>query len=209
VNNAPSNLGALPRSKRTVADLDGELKRLQEGEKDLRQRIAVLQQRFDSTPGIQEGYLELQRDYSSAKEDYDVLARRLDEARLAESVETGHQGENFRILDAAIPPEGPAAPDRLRLIIMGFLLAVAAMAGIVVLAEQVDTSFHTVDEVREFTAVPVIAAIPQIGATPRRGWGHAVLSTASAVAAVVLVATLSAYLAHGNDTLVRLLNRVG
>jgi hypothetical protein len=158
---------------------------------------------------VQEGYLQIQRDYASAKENYDVLARKFDEARLAESVETGHQGENFRILDAAVPPEGPAAPDRLRLILMGFLLALAAMAAAVVVAEQFDRSFHSVDEVREFTGVPVIATIPQIGKGPRRGWANATLSAASAVAAVALVATLSAYLAYGNDSLVRLINRMG
>jgi polysaccharide chain length determinant protein (PEP-CTERM system associated) len=209
VTNAPTSLNALPRSKRSIKDFDDELARLKAEEKDLTQRVASLQQRFDSTPGVQEGYLQLQRDYSSAKENYDVLARKYDDARLAESVETGHQGENFRILDSAVPPEGPAAPDRLRLILMGFLLALAAMAAVIVIAEQFDTSFHSVDEVREFTAVPVIATIPQIGTAPRRGWLRATLSTASAVAAVVLVATLSAYFAHGNDTLVRLLNRVG
>ena len=209
VSNTPQNLAALPRSKRGIKDFDDELTRLRTEEKDLQQRIAVLQQRFDSTPGVQEGYIQAQREYSSAKENYDVLARRFDEARLAESVETGHQGENFRILDAAVAPEGPSAPNRLRLLLMGLLLALAAMAGAVVLAEQFDTSFHNVDEVREFTGVPVLATIPQIGAAPRRGWARATLGTASAVAAVVLVATLSAYLAHGNDTLVRLLQRAG
>jgi len=209
VSGAPQNLAALPKSKRSIKDFDDELKRLKDGETVLRQQIAALQQRFDSTPGVQEGYLQLQRDYSSAKENYDVAARRLDEARLSESIETGHQGENFRILDAAVPPEGPSAPDRLRLVLMGLLLALAAMAAVIVVAEQFDRSFHSVDEVREFTAVPVLATIPQIGTAPRRGWVRATLNTASAVAAVALVATLSAYLAHGNDTLVRLLNRVG
>jgi hypothetical protein len=151
----------------------------------------------------------VQRDYASAKENFDVLARKFDEARLAESVEAGHQGENFRILDAAVPPEGPSAPNRLRLLLMGLLLAMATMAGAVVLAEQFDTSFHNVDEVREFTGVPVIASIPHIGSGPQRGWARATLSAASAVAAVALVATLSAYVAHGNDTLVRLLQRAG
>jgi protein tyrosine kinase modulator len=209
VTNAPQNLASLPRSKRSIKDFDDELTRLKTEEKVLQQRIAELQQRFDSTPGVQEGYLQLQRDYSWAKENYDVLARKFDEARLSESIETGHQGENFRILDSAVPPEGPSAPDRLRLVLMGLLLALAAMAGVVVVAEQFDRSFHSVDEIREFTAVPVLATIPQIGRAPRRGWVRATLSTASAVAAVALVATLSAYLAHGNDTLVRLLNRVG
>ena len=76
------------------------------------------------------------------------------------------------------------------------------------MSEDVLTDF-SIDELREFTAVPVLASIPQIGTTPRRGWVRATLSTASALAAVALVATLSAYLAHGNDTLVRLLQRAG
>jgi polysaccharide chain length determinant protein (PEP-CTERM system associated) len=209
VNNAPRDLASLPRSKRSLKDIDDEIARLQADEKVLQQRIATLQQRFDSTPGVQQDYLTYQRDYSAAKENFDVLVRKYDEARIAESIETGHQGENFRILDAAVAPEGPSAPNRLRLLLMGLLLALAAMAGAVVLAEQFDTSFHSVDEVREFTAVPVLATIPQIGATPRRGWARATLGTASAVAAVAVVATLSAYLAHGNDTLVRLLQRAG
>ena len=209
VNSSPQNLAALPRSKRSIKDFDDELARLKSEEQLLQQRVAVLQQRFDSTPGVQEGYMQVQREYSFAKENYDVLARKFDEARLAESVEAGHQGENFRILDTAVPPEGPSAPNRLRLVLMGLLLALAAMAGAVVLAEQFDTSFHNVDEVREFTGVPVLATIPQIGAAPRRGWARATLGTASAVAAVVLVATLSAYFANGNDTLVRLLQRAG
>ena len=209
VNSSPQNLAALPRSRRSIKDFDDELARLKSEEQLLQQRVAVLQQRFDSTPGVQEGYMQVQREYSFAKENYDVLARKFDEARLAESVEAGHQGENFRILDPAVPPEGPSAPNRLRLVLMGLLLALAAMAGAVVLAEQFDTSFHNVDEVREFTGVPVLATIPQIGAAPRRGWARATLGTASAVAAVVLVATLSAYFANGNDTLVRLLQRAG
>ncbi len=209
VNNAPRDLASLPRSKRSLKDIDDEIARLQADEKVLQQRIATLQQRFDSTPGVQQDYLTYQRDYSAAKENFDVLVRKYDEARIAESIETGHQGETFRILDAAVAPEGPSAPNRLRLLLMGLLLALAAMAGAVVLAEQFDTSFHSVDEVREFTAVPVLATIPQIGATPRRGWARATLGTASAVAAVAVVATLSAYLAHGNDTLVRLLQRAG
>ena len=209
VNNAPRDLASLPRTKRSLKDIDDEIARLQADEKVLQQRIATLQQRFDSTPGVQQDYLTYQRDYSAAKENFDVLVRKYDEARIAESIETGHQGENFRILDAAVAPEGPSAPNRLRLLLMGLLLALAAMAGVVVLAEQFDTSFHSVDEVREFTGVPVLATIPQIGAAPRRGWARATLGTASAVAAVAVVATLSAYLAHGNDTLVRLLQRAG
>lgn len=106
-----------------------------------------------------------------------------------------------------MPPEGPAAPNRLRLIILGVLLACAAAALGVIAAEKVDTSFHSVDDLREFTAVPVLATIPRMGAGPRHGYARTALGAASALAAIVLVATLSAYFADGNDQLVRMLQR--
>jgi hypothetical protein len=114
------------------------------------------------------------------------------------------------VLEAAIPPEGPAAPNRLRLLIMGALLALAAAAAAVIAREQLDTSFHTVDELREFTAIPVLATIPEIGTARRaHAYGRLALGTASAVAVIILVGTLSAYIANGNETLVRMLQRAG
>ena len=166
-------------------------------------------QRFDSSPGVQQDFLTVQTDYRSAKERFDVAQRRFDEAKISEGVETTGQGERFRMLEAAIPPEGPSAPNRLRLLLMGLLLALAAAGAAVVAAEQMDTSFHTVDDLREFTAIPVLATIPQIGGRPRRGYVRMALGTVSALAAIVLVGTLSAYIANGNETLVRMLQRAG
>jgi hypothetical protein len=151
----------------------------------------------------------VQTDYRSAKERFDVAQRKFDEAKISEGVETTGQGERFRMLEAAIPPEGPSAPNRLRLLLMGLLLALAAAGAAVVAAEQMDTSFHTVDDLREFTAIPVLATIPQIGGTPRRGYLRVAFGAASALAAIVLVGTLSAYFANGNETLVRMLQRAG
>ena len=77
-------------------------------------------------------------------------------------METENQGERFRILEAAIPPSGPNAPNRLRLLIMGLFLAVLAAGVAVLMVEQFDTSFHSVDDLRQFTSVPVLVAIPRI-----------------------------------------------
>jgi len=196
-------------SRVTIAGLQTELKGLQERETKLSVELEAMLQRFDSSPGIQQDFLTIQSDYRSAKERFDVAQRRFDEAKISEGVETTGQGERFRMLEAAIPPEGPSAPNRLRLLLMGLLLALAFAGAAVVAAEQMDTSFHTVDDLREFTAVPVLATIPQIGGRPRRGYVRMALGTVSAVAAIVLVGTLSAYFANGNETLVRMLQRAG
>jgi len=199
----------MPRSQRSVESYKEDLERLQKREAEIVAEMNGLLARFDGAPGVQNEYVLLQRDYQAAKDNFDQVQRRYEDAKLAEGVETSGQGERFRVLEAAIPPEGPSAPNRLRLIIMGLLLALAAGGAAVVAAEQLDTSFHTIDDLREFTAIPVLATIPQIGRAPRRGYLRLVLGTISAVAAIVLVGTLSAYLATGNETLVRLLQRAG
>jgi polysaccharide biosynthesis transport protein len=199
----------MPRSQRSINDYNAELARLKAEEQRIQTDMNRMLERFDSAPAVQNQFAVLQRDYEGAKEAYDQALRRYEEAKQNEVVETTGQAERFTILEAAIPPEGPSAPNRPRLLIMGLLLAFVAAGAAIVAREQFDTSFHSVDDVREFTSIPVIATIPQIGKAPRRGYARLALGTASAVAAIILVGTLSAYVANGNETLVRLLNRAG
>jgi succinoglycan biosynthesis transport protein ExoP len=195
--------------RRTLEALDAEMDRLTKEEATIRQSIAMYEQRLESTPERQQDYNLITRDYQAAKDLYDSLLKRYEEAQFAASVETDRQGERFRILEPALPPAGPAAPNRVRLMILGFLLALAATAVAVIGREQLDTSFHSVDELREFTGVPVIATIPSIGSTPTASRVRFALATVSVVAAITLVATASAYLARGNEHIVRMLERAG
>src|SRR5687768_11004199 len=168
-------------SRGTIEGLQAQLKTLQDEEPKLQAQLDSMLQRFDSSPGVQQDFLTLQSDLRSAKERFDVAQRRFDEAKIAEGAEATGQAERFRMLEAAIPPEGPSAPNRLRLLLMGLLLALALGGAAVVAAEQMDTSFHTADDLREVTAIPVLATIPQIGGRPRRGYLRIALGAVSAV----------------------------
>ncbi len=151
-----------------MESLDAELATMRKEEEGIRQTIAAFEARLESSPQRQQEYQTITRDYNAAKDLYDSLLKRYDEAQLTESMETDRAGERFRVLEPALPPEGPAAPNRMRLLIMGLLLAFAAAAAAVLAREQFDTAFHTVDEIREFTAVPVLVSIPPIGTVPTR-----------------------------------------
>ena len=124
--------------------------------------------------------------------------------REQEPAELSRRAE-FRVLDPAMPP-WTAAPDRLRLVLLGVLAAVGATAAAVLLAERLDTSFYSYDELRAFTRVRVLAAIPQIvttvdAASPQRWF------TAVAVAGGLVGVLVSYYVAHGNEQLVWMLSR--
>jgi polysaccharide chain length determinant protein (PEP-CTERM system associated) len=198
-----------PVRTRTLEGLDAELEQLKADEAALRQNIAMFERRLEGVPYRQNEFARISRDHQATKDLYNSLLKRYEEAQLAESMETANQGERFRVLEPAVAPMGPRAPNRPRLLIMGLLLAILAAGFAVLIAEQFDTSFHTVDDLRQFTSVPVLASIPRVAPKGAGPWFRGALTAVGVVAAVTLVATLSAYVADGNEPLVRMLVRAG
>lgn len=198
----------LGRSRRqSIQSIDAEIAKLKEEETSIRASIASVERRLESMPERQQEFSMVSRDRQSAKDLYDSLLKRYEEAQLVESMETDRQGERFRILEAAVPPEGPSAPNRPYLMILGVLAAIGLAAAAVLIAEQFDTTFHSLDELRSYTAVPVLVTIPHISLGRGRQVGRAALVSASILIVIGLTATAAAYLARGNEDLVRLLVR--
>src|SRR5439155_747770 len=76
--------------------------------------------------------------------------------------------EQFRIIEPALISEKPTAPNRGQLLVLGILLALALAVGGVVAAEHLDTSFHTCEDLRLHSRVPVLASIPRVATPPDR-----------------------------------------
>ena len=92
---------------------------------------------------------------------------------------------------------------------MGFALAFAMAFGAAMAAEWLDTTFYSVDELRAFARVPTLANLPLIVTTRdvrQRRWRMA-LGTVSVIAALALIGKASHYVAHGNEQIVRMIDR--
>jgi hypothetical protein len=108
-------------------------------------------------------------DYTTARDHYLSLMKLYEEARLNENMEQDEQGVQFAILDPAVVPDKPASPNRLRIFFGGLAMSIGMALGAVVMSERLDTSFHGVDALREFTRLPILASIPRI-VTARESW---------------------------------------
>lgn len=195
--------------KQAISEVDAAIKVLKAEEHGLRQSIGAYQRRVENTPQWEQEFQVLSRDYESTKELYSSLLKRYEEAKLSESMEQRQKGEHFRVVDPAMASEQPTAPNRVRLTLMGLLLALGLAAGAVVLAEQIDTSFHTVDDLRAFSQVPVLVSIPRIvteGDVIRKR-SRVRLAAASAIVGLVLIVGLSYFVAKGNEQMVSLLSK--
>jgi polysaccharide chain length determinant protein (PEP-CTERM system associated) len=191
-----------------LSQLAVEITALKEEEAKLRADMATYQLRVDNTPRRDLEFQELSRDYGSTRELYNTLLKRYEEAQLSENLEQRQKGEQFRILEPAVAAGAPVAPNRPRLLLAGLGLSLALAVGLVILAEQLDTSFHNIDELRAITSFPVLVSIPRIvteGDVRRTRW-RAALVAAVAVCCLTLVVGASYFVTKGNENLVRLVS---
>lgn len=128
---------------------------------------------------------------------------------MGETMEHKNKGEVFRVVDPAVPADAPAAPKRLLLVLVSGMLALGLAGAVVIVMEQLDSSFHSVESLRSFTSVPLAVAVPRILTEAdhmlrRRRAGFAAVG---AVVGVVLLVSAGYYYASGNFDLVALLAR--
>jgi polysaccharide chain length determinant protein (PEP-CTERM system associated) len=174
---------------------------------DINRQIAVYQRRLENTPKREQELAIITRDYDTTRELHRALLAKRGEADMASELEQRQQGETFRVIEPARLPEHPAGPNRFRLLLVGLALALGASGVAVLLAEQVDTSFRRVDEVRATAPMPVLSAIPRITTEQdryrqQRQWRWA---TAAVAVGLFVVAGTSFMVAHNNQSIVALL----
>src|SRR3989454_396225 len=217
-SDAPSEAAAptpqdpsIRRLKAALTEVDAEVKALRKDESRLQAATARYQARADNTPLREQEFQELSRNYQTTKDHYQSLLKRYQEAQLAEDMEQRQKGEQFKIVDPAVVSDRPAAPNRSRFLLTGLILSLGLAAAAVVLAEQLDTSFHAIEELRAFTKIPVLVGIAGIATRRdtvfrRRRFR---LATALAILVVLLLAGGSHLAGRGNATLVALLSPGG
>lgn len=200
----PAAAGAPALSK-----ADAEIAFLKAQEAKLQRQIAAYQRRLETAPEREQELQQRTAEYDRAKELYSSLLRRYEDAHLAESMEQSERGERFRILDHAIAPKHPIAPNRMQLIVVGLLLGCGVGVGAIVGAEYLGRSLHTVADLRALTTAPVLVSIPRIvtdGDRRRARWRYSLAALCVALVLVLVVKT-SHYIAYGNEDLLALLAR--
>jgi len=131
----------------------------------LRRELATYQQRVEAAPRWGQELAALSRDYDALRAKYvTTVAHRVD-AAAAEQLIAADGPALFRVLEPAVKPSGPSAPDRSRLSLLAVLVALAAAALAMGTSEWLDRSLRGPEDAAGH-GVPVLAAVPHIG--PRR-----------------------------------------
>ena len=147
---------------RQLLAFDLEIKTLKNEDRTIKEKIAKYQSRVEMAPKLEQQLASLTRDYKNTKTAYAELMKKRLEAEQAEKLEINQQGEQFKVLDPAKVPLKPFKPDRLKILLMGFILSLGLGGGLVFLLEYFDQSFYSVKDLESYLELPVLASIPLV-----------------------------------------------
>ena len=151
-----------------VADLRNQLNNanfevdsLRKDSERLKAQIEQYQGRVEETPKREQDLAGLTRDYNITQQNYQRLLDRFYEAKRAEDMEKRQQGEQFRVVDYAEPPQTPVSPNPMRIALIFIALGLGTGAGIIVMLEMLDTTVKGVKQLEGWSGtIPCITAIP-------------------------------------------------
>jgi polysaccharide biosynthesis transport protein len=127
---------------------------------DVKRRLQEYATRLERGPEIEPEYLVLMRDRDTSGQKYQDIRSRLLEAKVSEGLEVQRKGERFSLIDPPSLPEKPFKPNRLAIVLLGVLLAVGAGLGSGALAESLDHSIHTPEQLVLLTQQFPLAVVP-------------------------------------------------
>jgi polysaccharide chain length determinant protein (PEP-CTERM system associated) len=111
-------------------------------------------------PGVEADYARLDRDYSVLQKNYNELAARLEQARIAQAASTTTDNQ-IHIIDPPQEPQVPVAPRRLLLITGVLIGGLGAGIAAIIILEQLDRSFGSLLRLRRM-GMPVLGAVSRI-----------------------------------------------
>jgi uncharacterized protein involved in exopolysaccharide biosynthesis len=155
-------------SNPTFQWVDGELAKAQSQLAAEKARAAALSRsveayqkqasQLDQQEIIQEGLL---RDKSTEEANYLLYMRKQEEARISDAL------DESRIINVAMvePVSVPMVPARSRLLVLflGLFAAIVVSLGVAIVAEYLDPSLRSSEDIQEFLDLPVLASVSEPG----------------------------------------------
>jgi uncharacterized protein involved in exopolysaccharide biosynthesis len=164
--NPPKPTGVKPENpayiniQSQLASATASLESLMATRADLKRRMSEYVKRVETTPTIEPEYLDLVRDRENSMRKHQEITSRLMEAQVSAELEVQRKGERFSLIDPPELPEKPDRPNRMAIIILGALLAVGGGIGSGLVADNLDRTVRTADQLGRVMRTLPLAVIP-------------------------------------------------
>ena len=125
--------------KSKIASVDSRLMSLRDQEGELNDRIVNLQSQILKTPEVEQRLSQISFDYQAVSKEYDEVRSKLQQAELAENLESQKMAERFILLEPPKVPEIPNRPKRIKYLVMAIFLSLGGGIAVAFAAEILDS----------------------------------------------------------------------
>lgn len=165
-NIAPSTPGSLVNANPVMQQLKISIAENEATVASLRVRVAEYQSRYDQLkdsvkqiPLIEAEFAQLNRDYDINKKNFESLVTRRESAAMSSDMDASSGGVDFRLIDPPRVSPQPVSPNRLLLVPLTLLLALAAGLFVPFAASQIRPVFFDARALREATGLPLLGKV--------------------------------------------------
>ena len=127
----PANITLSAQLSSVQADIESIKRQILESKKT----ADTYRRRIVNTPKIEEAYKEIFIELNNTQAKYNDLMKKSMEAKVAQGLEKEQKGERFTLIDPARLPEKPYKPNRVAIMLLGFVLSISAGIGLAFLKE--------------------------------------------------------------------------
>ncbi|MFC5510950.1 XrtA system polysaccharide chain length determinant [Massilia jejuensis] len=143
----------------TLSDAESRVAALRARVNEYANRVATLRTQSVTAPEVEAQLVQLNRDYTINRENYQKLVERREQAKLSGDLSSATDMLTFRVVEPPLAASKPSGPNRLALFSGVFLLSlVAGLAGAFLLS-QVRPTFLSHAALRDVTGMPVLGSI--------------------------------------------------
>ena len=148
--------------ERQISLLDTQITLLRDQKSALATRKAEIESSIGRTPTVETTLNALNRNHVELREQYAAISRKRAEAETGEKLEANQQAERFEVIENALVPSEPVAPNRKKIAILGAGLSVAGALGIAFLLEMLNPAIRNSAQLERQLHVAPVIAIPTV-----------------------------------------------
>jgi uncharacterized protein involved in exopolysaccharide biosynthesis len=140
--------------------VNSDFKALTAKRDELQAKLSMHEKRLTSMPQVEREYVNLKRDYENSQMRYRELKAKQMEAEVGQQLEKERKGERFTLIDPPQLPEKPVKPNRIAILLLGFILSMGGGLGYALVAESFDPSLRGSHSVAAALGTAPLAVIP-------------------------------------------------
>jgi succinoglycan biosynthesis transport protein ExoP len=151
---------AIYRIQAKIASDNSRLNSLAQQRDMLQGKITENDRAMLETPKVGQGLDALVRDRDTAQRKYDEIRNKQMNAQITQNLESENKGGRFSVLEPPLLPEKPFKPNRMKILALGFFLAMVSSGGGIMVLESINKRIRGTEALTHVLGYRPLVVIP-------------------------------------------------